>query len=259
MGASLAAGSGRDPECCLSQQGPARVSGVSSPQALASLPLCPGKGVEGSETTSRVSRFPLDGAVSVPTSTPPAPGAARPPTLPSTLRPPGQHRLPLTTSFPVLLTHCFTPCYFGQTFSLGLTGFPGFPATFHLHSVPIQCSPSPSPPPVAPLLPVTLHNTKGRSSLARVASPLSPATSCHFWTGKGCVWISGSSKDCLNAGLPCLDPWEQGLGGGSCCGPVSVQPPLWRHCGMLAPQTAPKPDTAHHGPMLAPGMLFPEF
>lgn len=127
---------------------------------------------------------------------PPAAGAARPPAL----HPP---RFP-ERLLALLLTLCRTPYGLGQTFSPDLTGFPEFPATFHLHSAAIQCSPSPPP--------ITLHYTKARSSLARGASPMSPATSCHFWRGKRCVMTTGSSKDCLSAGLLHRDPWEQGWG-----------------------------------------------
>lgn len=41
-----------------------------------------------------------------------------------------------------------------------------------------------------------------------------------------------------------FDRWEQGLGAGSCCCPVSVEPPLWLHWGMLTPQTSPEPGTS---------------
>lgn len=139
--------------------------------------------------------------------------------------------LPFITSFPLLLTHCRTPCDLGLTFGPGFTGFPGFPATFHLHSAPIQCIPSPSPPPVASLLLITLlyQRQSCQPSLpSHVPTLLERQETCYdFWGLQG---VTG----CW------FDPWQQGLGGGSCCGPG----PLWLHWGMLAPQTAPKPGTA---------------
>lgn len=227
---------GRDPR--LAQQGPADVSGVSSPRLWPRFPSAlekEWKEVRQAETGSRASRFPLDAAVPVPTSSPTC-SRGRTSAWPAAIPP--------TTSLPLLLTHCLTPCDFGQTFSPDLTGFPEFPATFHLHSAPIQCSPSPFPPPMASPLPATLH------------CPLSPAMSCHFWRGKRCVVTSGSSKDCLTAGL---DPREQGWGVAAASVPCRCSRRSCCMGGGLAPETAPKPGTAHHGPILAPGMLFPEF
>lgn len=169
----------------------------------------------------------------MPTSTPPAPGAARPPTP----RPPGQHRLPLTTSFLCSRPTASLPVTLGRPsawllqVSLGLQPHsssvqpPSSALHLHLHL----------PLPRPHFLPLPCTTPKPGA-----ASPEWPALN-----PQSCQPLLDREMMCYDfwklQGLPqCwFNPREQGLGGGSCCGPVSVQPPLRRRWGMLAPQTAP--------------------